>query len=304
MTRTAYFDVAYGPYGEGYASSGSVDLDFTGQTQDTVSGLYDFLFREYNSNQGRWPWPDPAGKGAVDKENPQTWNRYAYNGNTPLNSVDELGLLSKCSDACRYLRDMAHSAGLFSRFEFFSSTGLYDMYLNWRTNSVYFDTVDSPGASLGSVPIGDGWSFLGSATITTYTMIAPQFTVGAPSNLEMKAVKKPSIKHCLGETGKKNGASLTLDALGFIPGEGQAKALTDIGLGVAATVVSAMQKDSKGAFMSIAGMQIAAFEPFAKQAGWSIAKAVPIAGTLLNVGATGRDLYLAVEDFQECMNEE
>ena len=65
-TRALYFDVAYGPYGEGYASSGNVDLDFTGQTQDTVSGLYDFLFREYNANHGRWPWPDPARMGAVN----------------------------------------------------------------------------------------------------------------------------------------------------------------------------------------------------------------------------------------------
>jgi RHS repeat-associated protein len=119
-TRTMYFDVAYGPYGESYAPSGSVSLNFTGQNQDTVSGLYDFLFREYNANQGRWPWPDPAGIGAVSMGNPQTWNRYAYVGNTPLTSVDALGLLSKCSDACRFLRDMAHSAGWFGRFEFFS----------------------------------------------------------------------------------------------------------------------------------------------------------------------------------------
>ena len=121
-TRTTYFDVAYGPYGEGYASSGSVDLNFTGQNQDTVSGLYDFLFREYNANHGRWPWPDPAGMGAVSMGNPQTWNRYAYVGNMPLSDVDALGLLGRCSDACRYLRDMAHSAGLFSRFEFFTVT--------------------------------------------------------------------------------------------------------------------------------------------------------------------------------------
>ncbi len=98
VTRTMYFDVAYGPYGEGYAPSGSVDLDFTGQTQDTVSGLYDFLFREYNTNQGRWPWPDPTGMGAVNMGNPQTWNRYAYVGNTPLSATDPIGLLSHWSD--------------------------------------------------------------------------------------------------------------------------------------------------------------------------------------------------------------
>jgi len=97
-TRTMYFDVAYGPYGESYAGSGSVGPNFTGQNQDTASGLYDFLFREYNTNQGRWPWPDPAGMGAVSMGNPQTWNRYAYVGNMPLVATDPLGLFLRWSD--------------------------------------------------------------------------------------------------------------------------------------------------------------------------------------------------------------
>jgi len=42
--------------------------------------------------QGRWISPDPAGLGAVNMENPQTWNRYAYVENGPLNAVDPLGL--------------------------------------------------------------------------------------------------------------------------------------------------------------------------------------------------------------------
>lgn len=50
------------------------------------------------ANQGRWPWPDPAGMGAVKMGNPQTWNRYAYVGNMPLIATDPLGLLSHWSD--------------------------------------------------------------------------------------------------------------------------------------------------------------------------------------------------------------
>jgi len=45
-SRTVSFDVAYAPFGETYASSGSTDPDFTGQGQDTVTGLYDFPSRE------------------------------------------------------------------------------------------------------------------------------------------------------------------------------------------------------------------------------------------------------------------
>jgi len=72
------------------------DPSFTGQGQDTVAGLYDFPAREY-SYQGRWSSPDPAGLAAVNPSNPQSWNRYAYVMNNPMNSVDPLGL-SDCPD--------------------------------------------------------------------------------------------------------------------------------------------------------------------------------------------------------------
>ena len=91
-SRTKFSDDAYAPYGENYAESGTVDPSFTGNDQDTVSGTYDFLFREYNANQGRWISPDPAGLGVIDLRNPQTWNRYAYVANNPLGAVDPLGL--------------------------------------------------------------------------------------------------------------------------------------------------------------------------------------------------------------------
>jgi hypothetical protein len=52
------------------------------------------MYRQYHATQGRWIKPDPAGMASVDPANPQTWNRYAYVNNSPLNSVDELGLSS------------------------------------------------------------------------------------------------------------------------------------------------------------------------------------------------------------------
>ena len=73
----------------------TTNRSFTGQMQDVLSGptgIYDFLFRQQASNQGRWLVPDPAGLAAVDITNPQTWNRYAYVGNNPLSNVDPLGL--------------------------------------------------------------------------------------------------------------------------------------------------------------------------------------------------------------------
>jgi RHS repeat-associated protein len=94
-SRSMSFNVGYGPYGEAYGTSGVADLSFTGENQDTVTtfgGLYDFMFREYNPSHSRWLSPDPAGLGAGDFSNPQSWNRYAYVNNMPLNYVDPSGL--------------------------------------------------------------------------------------------------------------------------------------------------------------------------------------------------------------------
>jgi RHS repeat-associated protein len=90
--RTNYYDGAYAPYGENHGGLGTTDLNFTGQNQDTVTGLYDFLYREYNPNHGRWISPDPAGLRAVNPLQPQTWNRYAYVMNNPVAMTDPLGL--------------------------------------------------------------------------------------------------------------------------------------------------------------------------------------------------------------------
>ena len=91
-TRTMYTDQAFAPFGENYAATGTKDLDFTGQIASITDGLYDFTFREYHPKQGRWISHDPAGLGAVDPSNPQSWNRYVYVGNSPLSLIDALGL--------------------------------------------------------------------------------------------------------------------------------------------------------------------------------------------------------------------
>ena len=93
----AVYDRAYAPYGETYAETptGNTDRSFTGNTQDAIkgpTGIYEFMFREHSAGMRRWLAPDPAGLTAVDITNPQTWNRYAYVGNNPLNTTDPTGL--------------------------------------------------------------------------------------------------------------------------------------------------------------------------------------------------------------------
>jgi RHS repeat-associated protein len=90
-TRTLYSSTAYAAFGEPYKQAGTTDLSYTGQDQDTVSGMHDFLDRRYIPVQGRWLTPDPIGLAAVDPTSPQTWNRYAYVSNNPLALVDPFG---------------------------------------------------------------------------------------------------------------------------------------------------------------------------------------------------------------------
>jgi RHS repeat-associated protein len=90
------------PFGDGQSCFGNAPGQpgpgfFTGQDRDTESNLDHFQFRQYNSTDGRWMVPDPAGMAAVNPGNPQTWNRYAYVINNPLNFTDPLGLdLDEC----------------------------------------------------------------------------------------------------------------------------------------------------------------------------------------------------------------
>src|SRR5208337_63847 len=159
-SRTMSFDVAYAPYGEDYADSGTADLSFTGQNQDTISatggqGLYDFLYREYAPVQGRWISPDPAGLGATNPMNPQSWNRYAYVANNPLGSVDPLGLRLSCNQngECVY-----HSCNDTTQFCRQSFMGIPDLQLlgipSYVANSLYWSDGGWHGVWAGFLMVG------------------------------------------------------------------------------------------------------------------------------------------------------
>ena len=89
--RALNYDLAFGPFGEPYASSHVGNL-FAGMEQLVAGDEYETLFREYNTSQGRWISPDPAGLAAADPSNPQSWNMYAYVANNPLAFIDPFGL--------------------------------------------------------------------------------------------------------------------------------------------------------------------------------------------------------------------
>jgi RHS repeat-associated protein len=102
--------------------------------------MYDFLFRQHASSQGRWLVPDPAGLAAVDPTNPQTWNRYAYVGNNPVGEVDPSGLcgeitagigMSPESDSGQALIALAQGLQFNVAFPYAGqsrTTSIYDIY--------------------------------------------------------------------------------------------------------------------------------------------------------------------------------
>jgi RHS repeat-associated protein len=82
------------PFGEDLTCTGSADITpihFTGKERDTESGLDNFGARYNASTMGRFMTPDPS-NASVDFWIPQTWNRYSYALNNPLQFVDRNGL--------------------------------------------------------------------------------------------------------------------------------------------------------------------------------------------------------------------
>jgi RHS repeat-associated protein len=92
----------YAPFGEellngarpttvGYASGDTARQKFTQKERDIETGLDYFGARYFASAQGRFTTADPLmSSGTV--ENPQSWNRYSYVLNHPLELTDPLGL--------------------------------------------------------------------------------------------------------------------------------------------------------------------------------------------------------------------
>ncbi len=76
------------PFGESWYSSDGNEFAFTSYQRDSESGLDYAMARYYDSMAGRMCSADPVGG---DPNDPQTWNRYAYVRNDPINITDASG---------------------------------------------------------------------------------------------------------------------------------------------------------------------------------------------------------------------
>ncbi len=81
------------PFGQEWNPQITVNnYKFTGDERDAESQLDHTQFRQYSSSLGRWSTPDPADFAATKPINPQSWNRYAYVTNDPVDYFDPFGL--------------------------------------------------------------------------------------------------------------------------------------------------------------------------------------------------------------------
>jgi RHS repeat-associated protein len=86
------------PFGETWYETGTVDKwKFTTYERDAESGLDYASARFHSSRLGRFmsldPWP-------AAKQNPQSWNRYAYTQNNPISLSDPSGMCDEEDDSC------------------------------------------------------------------------------------------------------------------------------------------------------------------------------------------------------------
>ena len=73
-----------------YNASLNVRQQYAGMEKE-ASGLNHTSWRTQDSRAGRWTTPDPYG-GSMRPTNPQTFNRYSYVSNDPVNRIDPSGL--------------------------------------------------------------------------------------------------------------------------------------------------------------------------------------------------------------------
>jgi RHS repeat-associated protein len=99
-SRTVNSDAVFAPFGEVYNSPTTSWYKYAGLGSYLTSNLWDADYRHYQADQGRWLSPDPAGLAAVDPSNPQSWNRYSYVTNNPMNYIDPLGLREDMPGQC------------------------------------------------------------------------------------------------------------------------------------------------------------------------------------------------------------
>lgn len=79
--------------GQNYSQPDSVRQKYAGMENDDATGMSHTLWRKFDPLSARWTVPDSYG-GSMEIDDPQSFNRYAYVYNDPVNETDPLGLMA------------------------------------------------------------------------------------------------------------------------------------------------------------------------------------------------------------------
>ena len=79
--------------GQNYSQPDAVRQKYAGMENDDATGMAHTLWRQYDSLSARWTAPDPYG-GSMSITSPQSFNRYSYVENDPVNKTDPSGLMT------------------------------------------------------------------------------------------------------------------------------------------------------------------------------------------------------------------
>ncbi len=129
--------------GLGYSNPGQTRKGFTGYEKDDESGLDFAQARYYKALHGRFTTVDPMNESA-SPDKPQTFNRYAYVTNDPLNYIDPSGLES-CSAEFSYWECGGASGIRNNQF------GDYYAFYNREFGGLSDNTANAMGAHMGRV---------------------------------------------------------------------------------------------------------------------------------------------------------
>ena len=77
---------------QGYGGADGVTKKYAGMENDSGTNMAHTLWRKYDQRSGRWTTTDPY-TGSMNISDPQSFNRYVYVNNDPMNCVDPTGLM-------------------------------------------------------------------------------------------------------------------------------------------------------------------------------------------------------------------
>ncbi|MFL6253577.1 MAG: RHS repeat domain-containing protein [Pyrinomonadaceae bacterium] len=78
---------------QGYSQADGLRKQYAGMEQNEATGMSHTLWREFDDMSARWTAPDPYG-GSMSLSSPQSFNRYSYVNNDPVNQTDPAGLMA------------------------------------------------------------------------------------------------------------------------------------------------------------------------------------------------------------------